>query len=97
MKQWSRLLLAMCIMAAVLCVSVLAADNARFTDVATSDYFAKPVEWAVSKNITVGTGDGTTFSPGQTYTRTQILTFLWRAAEMPQVHGVFNQSVSGYR
>ena len=53
-----------------------------FTDVKPGDYFAAPVNWAVSKGITNGTSN-TTFSPGQTCTRAQILTFLWRAAGSP--------------
>lgn len=54
-----------------------------FTDVADSDYFAKAVAWAVEKNITAGTTN-TTFSPADTCTRAQILTFLWRAVGSPK-------------
>ena len=53
-----------------------------FTDVKTSDYFYKAVLWAVEKGITAGTS-ATTFSPNDTVTRAQTVTFLWRAAGKP--------------
>ena len=48
-----------------------------FSDVKQSDYFYKPVLWAVEHGITVGTDPGK-FSPGATCTRAQIVTFLYR-------------------
>ncbi len=54
-----------------------------FTDVTKSAYYAAPVEWAVEKKITTGT-TATTFSPNNTCTRAQIITFLWRAAGSPE-------------
>ena len=56
---------------------------APFTDVKTTDYYADSVKWAVEKAITAGTTE-TTFSPNQTCTRAQILTFLWRAFGSPE-------------
>jgi len=53
-----------------------------FTDVADDAYYAAPVAWAVDKAITNGTS-ATTFSPDNTCTRAQILTFLWRAVGSP--------------
>lgn len=53
-----------------------------FEDVADDAYYADAVKWAVEKAITAGTSD-TTFSPDQTCTRAQILTFLWRAVGSP--------------
>lgn len=53
-----------------------------FSDVKTTDYFADPVKWAIDRNITAGTTN-TTFSPNQTCTTAQILTFLWRAKGEP--------------
>ena len=53
-----------------------------FTDVAASAYYADAVAWAVKEGITNGTS-ATTFSPEQTCTRGQIITFLWRAAGAP--------------
>ena len=51
-----------------------------FTDVKKGDYFFDPVLWALNHDpqITDGTTD-TTFSPADTCTRGQVVTFLWRA------------------
>ncbi len=49
-----------------------------FTDVKPGSYYYKAVLWAVENNITAGT-TATTFSPNDTCTRAQIVTFLWRA------------------
>ena len=54
-----------------------------FTDVKSSDYFVDAVLWAVEQNITSGTSK-TTFSPGATCNRAQILTFLWSAYGSPE-------------
>ena len=54
-----------------------------FVDVKATDYFAEAVGWAVKNSITAGTSE-TTFSPEQTCTRAQILTFLWRAVGSPK-------------
>lgn len=54
-----------------------------FTDVAASAYYAEPVQWAVENKITAGTSN-TTFSPDQTCTTAQILSFLWRANDQPE-------------
>ncbi len=49
-----------------------------FTDVQDSgQYYYKAVLWAVEKGVTNGTS-ATTFSPGDTVTRAQVVTFLWR-------------------
>ena len=61
------------------------ADRA-FPDVPTTAYYSEPVRWAVKKNITAGTS-ATTFSPDDTCTRAQILTFLWRAVGEPKAEG----------
>lgn len=65
---------------------VPSAMAAQFADVRDSDWFAKPVSWALRRDITNGT-TATTFSPYETCTRAQIITFLWRAAgeEEPSV------------
>lgn len=54
-----------------------------FDDVRFSQYFYQPVKWAVANGITTGTS-AATFSPDQTCTRGQIITFLWRAAGSPE-------------
>jgi len=55
-----------------------------FTDVKSGDYFADAVQWAVEKDITSGTSK-TTFSPNETCSKAQILTFLWRANGSPDL------------
>jgi len=54
-----------------------AAQGGGFSDVPASAAYAQAVAWAVSKQITNGTSP-TTFSPGDTCTRGQIMTFLYR-------------------
>lgn len=54
-----------------------------FVDVPASQYYSEPVLWAVEKAITKGT-DATHFSPKDTCTRGQVVTFLWRAAGCPE-------------
>lgn len=58
------------------------AEKTSFTDVAPDAYYAKAVDWAAQKAITGGTS-ATTFSPNQSCTRAQMVTFLWRAAGSP--------------
>ena len=53
-------------------------DGSSFTDVPKGEWYADAVAWAVANSITRGTGDGTTFSPNDTCTRAQIVTFLYR-------------------
>ena len=52
-------------------------DN-PFLDVMSDQYYYKAVLWAVEKGITTGTSK-TTFSPNSGCTRSQVVTFLWRA------------------
>ena len=55
-----------------------------FTDAANeSAYYFEPVYWAVEDSITTGTSP-TTFSPNDTCTREQIVTFLWRMMGQPE-------------
>ena len=51
--------------------------EAAFIDVLPEQYFAKAVAWAVENGITNGTS-ADKFSPDQTCTRAQIVTFLYR-------------------
>ena len=53
-----------------------------FTDVPADSYYYDAVLWAVENGITKGTSS-TTFSPDDTCTRTQIVTFLWRSEQSP--------------
>ena len=54
-----------------------AAQDNRFVDVKSEDYFYNAVLWAVENGITVG-ATTTTFEPEQNCTRGQIMTFLYR-------------------
>lgn len=62
---------------------VEAGDELSFVDVAKSDYYYDAVKWAVDNGVTTGVTD-TIFAPGNPCTRAQTVTFLWRAAGMPQ-------------
>ena len=53
-----------------------------FTDVSNGAYYYKAVLWANEKGITNGTSQ-TTFSPENPCTRAHVVTFLWRAHQMP--------------
>ena len=57
-----------------------------FTDVSTSDYYYDAVLWAVANGVSNGTS-ATTFSPDTAVTRSQAVTFQWRAAGSPVVSG----------
>ena len=57
-------------------------STCKFPDVKSTDYFFKPVIWAVENGITTGYGDGK-FKPQNVCTRAQTVTFLWRMAEQP--------------
>ena len=54
-----------------------------FTDIGPSQYFYKAVLWASENGITSGTSS-TTFSPYNSCTRAQIVTFLWKAMGSPE-------------
>lgn len=54
----------------------------NFKDVLSTDYYADAVTWAIDKGITSGTST-TTFSPNETCSTAQIITFLWRANGSP--------------
>lgn len=53
-----------------------------FTDVSTGAYYYNAVLWAVNNDVTLGTSS-TSFSPSNACTRSQIVTFLWRASGSP--------------
>jgi hypothetical protein len=61
-----------------------------FTDLGSeSSYYYKAVLWAYENGITTGTS-ATTFSPDAQCTRSQIVTFLWRAAGTPAPQSAVN-------
>ncbi len=53
-----------------------------FTDVPRWTYYHDAVLWAFTNNVTTGTSE-TEFSPRNTCTRGQVVTFLWRAMGKP--------------
>ncbi|MGO5114497.1 S-layer homology domain-containing protein [Candidatus Avoscillospira sp. LCP25S3_F1] len=53
-----------------------------FDDVTTDDYYYAAAIWAAANRIAGGTSS-TTFAPGATCTRSQVVTFLYRAAGSP--------------
>lgn len=91
MKKVQKLLsivLALCITASFVPTAFAesASENLNVTsfgDIATTDYYYEPVLWAVINGITAGTSEST-FSPTNTCTRGQIITFLWRAEGSPE-------------
>ena len=54
-----------------------------FTDVPQDSYYFDAVKWAIEKGVTNGTS-ATAFSPGNTCTRAQVVTFFWRNAGQPE-------------
>ena len=66
-----------------------ASSESPFSDVKEGAYYYNAVLWAVEKGITNGTSDKT-FSPDETCTRAQIVTFLWRYEEQPALTGTNN-------
>ena len=60
-----------------------AITTSRFTDVKPTDFFFKPVLWAVEQNITSGVS-ATEFGSYVTCNRAAVVTFLWRAAGCPE-------------
>ncbi len=54
-----------------------------FTDISPFDRWYDAVIWAYETGVTTGTS-ATTFSPDQSCSRGQVITFLWRAAGKPE-------------
>lgn len=61
-------------------------ETSPFGDVSTDAYYYKAVQWAQEKGITDGIRSDL-FGPKQPCTRSQIVTFLWRAAGSPEPKG----------
>ena len=58
-------------------------ETSPFGDVSTDAYYNQAVRWAQEKGITDGISSNL-FGPKQPCTRSQIVTFLWRAAGSPE-------------
>ncbi len=63
-----------------------------FTDIPDGAFYYRPVMWAVKQGITNGVS-ATTFGPGQSCNRAQVVTFLWRAAGSPEPAAAVNPFV----
>ncbi len=63
-----------------------ATRHPAFTDVPRSAYYYDAVCWAAENGITAGTSE-TTFSPNDTCTRAQVVTFLYNEAGRPNADG----------
>ena len=61
-------------------------ETSPFDDVSTDAYYNQAVQWAQEKGITDGISSNL-FGPKQPCTRSQIVTFLWRAAGSPEPKG----------
>lgn len=70
--------------------------NCPFDDVSGDAYYRKAILWAVENGITCGTSRST-FSPGRTCSRSEVITFLWRAvgSPSPRSKGVYSDVPSG--
>ena len=69
-----------------------------FTDVTEDAFYYEAVLWAVENGITNGV-DASHFGPGQSCTRAQVVTFLWRDALLPEPNGggnSFTDVTGGY-
>ena len=75
-------LIALLLTLAMLLSIVPAAAAASFTDVKAGAFYAEAVDWAVANGVTAGTS-ATTFSPDNTCSRGEVVTFLWRAMGKP--------------
>lgn len=61
-------------------------ETSPFDDVSADAYYNQAVQWAQEKGITDGISSDL-FGPEQPCTRSQIVTFLWRAAGSPEPKG----------
>jgi len=58
----------------------------KFTDVPAGSYYEAAVDWALKNGVTSGKTE-TEFAPNEACTRSQVVTFLYRAAGSPAVSG----------
>ena len=63
---------------------VKASPCRQFTDVAASNTFASAICWVSSTGITMGTGNGSTYSPSNPVNRGSMAAFLYRLAGSPK-------------
>ena len=66
--------------------------DATFEDVDDGSYYSEAVRWMVEHEITTGTS-ATTFSPDDSLTRAEVITFIWRLAGLPEAFAPWIQPV----
>ena len=66
------------VLSLLLSVPAMADNTAGFDDVSADAYYAEAIQWALANGITNGIGNNK-FGVGQTVTRAQAVTFLWRS------------------
>ena len=71
------------------CGYAAVAGSEVFDDVKPGKWYEAAVLWAVQNGITTGTGERT-FSPNDTCTRAQVMTFLWHAEKDPNPSDTYN-------
>ena len=64
--------------------SLLASEYSRGTDVPEDADFAEAIRWATSEGLVVGYGNGS-FGPGDSVSREQLVTILWRYVGSPML------------
>ena len=77
-KKFPGMIIAMLVLCMSLSMTAFAAETPVFQDVPADSPWYEGVTYAAENGITSGTST-TTFSPDQTCTRSQIVTFLQRA------------------
>lgn len=96
-KRFLSLALTLLFCLALLPGNAAAAGASGFSDVRQNDWYYNAVNWAVEKGITTGTSTSA-FSPDDTCSVAQVVTFLWRAAGEPEttIANSFSMSSSNY-
>ena len=94
LKTIMRGVLPLLLIFALLCGTVSASGT--FSDVSSGAYYYDAVQWAVENGITTGTS-ASKFGPGDSCTRAQIVTFLYRAmgGTLPDGENPFGDIRSG--
>lgn len=84
MKKGLRRLISIFLASALSIGTSINVFGTMLEDVPAHKWYAEPIFWAVENGIASGTSK-TTFSPNQTCTKAQVLTFLWRACGSPMI------------
>ena len=66
-------------------------NTTPFSDISSSSWSYKAIEWAVNNHITSGTSTNT-FSPTQNCSRAEVVTFIWKLNGSPYLTGIIPYS-----